>query len=56
VGHYTRKVIAETVEPAVKAALDGYGLAGFKFEKVTISQNFWSKFYYHALQHLRCKD
>ena len=38
VGHYTRKIIAETVEPAVKAALDGYGLAGFKFEKVVLGQ------------------
>lgn len=38
VGHYTRKIIAETVEPAVKSALDGYGLAGFKFEKVVLGQ------------------
>ena len=37
-GHYTRKIIAETVEPAVKSALDGYGLAGFKFEKVVLGQ------------------
>ena len=32
------KVIAETVEPAVKSALDGYGLNGFKFEKVVLGQ------------------
>ena len=38
VGHYTRKVIAESVEPAVKAALDNYGLTGFKFEKVVLGQ------------------
>ena len=37
-GHYTRKVIAESVEPAVKAALDNYGLTGFKFEKVVLGQ------------------
>ena len=38
VGHYTRKVIAESVEPAVKAALDGYGFGNFKFEKVVLGQ------------------
>ena len=30
VGHYTRKIIAESVEPAVKSALEGYGLSGFR--------------------------
>jgi len=38
VGHYTRRLIAETIEPAVKTALEGYGLAGFKFEKVVLGQ------------------
>ncbi len=31
-------MIADTVEPAVKSALDGYGLNGFKFEKVVLGQ------------------
>jgi len=38
VGHYTRKVIAESVEPAVKGALEGYGLSGFRFDKVVLGQ------------------
>ncbi len=37
-GHYTRKVIAESVEPAVKSALEGYGLGGFRFERVVLGQ------------------
>lgn len=38
VGHYTRKIISDSVEPAVKSALDGYGLGGFKFEKVVLGR------------------
>ena len=38
VGHYTRKVVNESVEPAVKSALDGYGMKGFKFEKVVLGR------------------
>ena len=38
VGHYTRKLISESVEPAVKGALEGYGLNGFKFERVVLGQ------------------
>ena len=38
VGHYTRKLISESIEPAVKAALDGYGLKGFRFERVVLGQ------------------
>lgn len=37
-GHFTRKVIAESVEPAVKAAVEGYGLGSFRFEKVVLGQ------------------
>ena len=38
VGHYTRKIINDTVEPEVKKALNGYGLTGFKFEKVVLGK------------------
>ena len=38
VGHYTRKIIVESVEPAVKSALEGYGLSGFRFERVVLGQ------------------
>lgn len=38
VGRYTRKVITESVEPAVKGALEGYGLGNFKFDKVVLGQ------------------
>lgn len=38
VGHYTRKIMTESVEPAVKSALEGYGLGGFRFEKVVLGQ------------------
>merc|ERR1719376_130753 len=38
VGNYTRKVIAESVEPAVRTALEDYNLKGFKFEKVSLGQ------------------
>lgn len=38
VGHYTRKIIAESVEPAVKNALESYSLGGFKFEKVVLGR------------------
>ena len=38
VGHYTRKLISESIEPAVKSALEGYGLNGFKFERVVLGQ------------------
>lgn len=30
VGHYTRKLIAESIEPAVRTALEGYKLNGFR--------------------------
>merc|ERR1719464_1355022 len=38
VGHYTRKIINDTVEPEVKKALNSYGLTGFKFEKVVLGR------------------
>jgi len=38
VGNYTRKIIAESVEPSVRQALDNYNLTGFKFEKVILGQ------------------
>ena len=38
VGHYTRKIIVESVEPAIKSALEGYGLSGFRFERVVLGQ------------------
>ena len=38
VGHYTRKLISESIEPAVKAALEGYKLNGFRFERVVLGQ------------------
>lgn len=38
VGHYTRKIISESVEPAVKTALESYSLGGFKFEKVVLGR------------------
>jgi hypothetical protein len=38
VGHFTRKIIDETVEPEVKKALNGHGLTGFKFEKVVLGK------------------
>ncbi len=38
VGHYTRSLISTSVEPAVKGALEGYGLSGFKFERVVLGQ------------------
>ena len=38
VGHYTRKIINDTVEPEVKKALNAYNLTGFKFEKVVLGK------------------
>jgi Ca2+-dependent lipid-binding protein len=31
-------MIADSVEPAVKTALEGYGLGGFRFEKVVLGR------------------
>ncbi|TRY78396.1 hypothetical protein TCAL_08980 [Tigriopus californicus] len=38
VGHYTRKLISESIEPSVRQALEGYGFSGFKFERVVLGQ------------------
>ena len=38
VGHYTRKIINDTVEAEVKTALNNYNLTGFKFEKVVLGK------------------
>ena len=38
VGHYTRKIINDTVEAEVKKALNIYNLTGFKFEKVVLGK------------------
>ena len=38
IGHYTRKIINDTVEPEVKKALNIYNLTGFKFEKVVLGK------------------
>ena len=38
IGHYTRKIINEQVEPLVKTTLDSYGLGGFKFEKFVLGR------------------
>ncbi len=36
VGHFVRKTLMESVEPAVAKALDAYGLKGFRFERVVL--------------------
>ena len=38
VGHYTRDLIDNTVEPIVKEALAGYGFGGFSFDKVVLGR------------------
>ena len=45
VGHYTRKIIVESVEPAVKSALEGYGLSGFRDSR-------YSVYLFHPFQHI----
>ncbi|QQP49966.1 Extended synaptotagminlike protein 2a [Caligus rogercresseyi] len=37
-GHYTRKLLTESIEPAVATALEGYKLNGFKFDRVVLGQ------------------
>ena len=38
VGHYTRSLINESIEPLVKDALASYGFGGFKFDKVVLGR------------------
>uniref|UniRef100_A0A0K2UPA4 Extended synaptotagminlike protein 2a [Tribolium castaneum] n=1 Tax=Lepeophtheirus salmonis TaxID=72036 RepID=A0A0K2UPA4_LEPSM len=38
VGHYTRKLLSESIEPAVATALEAYKLNGFKFDRVVLGQ------------------
>lgn len=38
VGHYTRKLISESIEPSIKTALEAYKLNGFRFERVVLGQ------------------
>ena len=38
VGRYVRNLINDSIEPAVKSALEGYGFGGFKFEKVVLGR------------------
>jgi len=38
VGQYTHKIVTESVQPAISAALKSYKIDGFKFEKVVLGR------------------